>query len=53
MTNSLFPSRKVNIRTVGSNIKFIYSLGRRNKHVTNAADLVVEVVDEMQEQLRY
>ncbi|XP_062504320.1 uncharacterized protein LOC134180805 [Corticium candelabrum] len=53
VTNSLFPSRKVNIQTVGSNITFIDPLGRKKKHVTNAADLVVEVVGEMQEQLRY
>ena len=53
VTNSLFPSRKLNIQHSGSNITFIDPFGRKQKHVTNAADLVVEVVGEMQDQLRY
>lgn len=53
VSNSLFTKRKIEIQHSGANITFTNPLGRQHKHVTNAEDLVVEVVDEVQKRIRF
>ncbi|XP_062508773.1 uncharacterized protein LOC134185008 [Corticium candelabrum] len=53
VTNSFSPSRNLTIDYSGSNITFKDPLGRKQTHVTNAADFVLMVVGELNERLRY
>ena len=53
VSSNLFPARNVQIQYAGENVTFINPLGLQHKRVMNAQDVVVEVIDEMQQRLRY